>query len=238
MKIKEVLAGKILDLMKLIKRKKVSVIFNDLSRSQPVSIVFGSDRGTSIERYYINKFISKNASLIKGRVLEVADSRYSNSFGEGRVETFEVLHVTPDNPFATIVGDLTDASSLPENSMDCFICTQTFNFIFDIKKAINGAHFLLKPGGTLLATVSGISSISRYDMDRWGDYWRFTSASVQKLFEPVFKGGVEVQSFGNVIAAVASLQGVAVEDLPNAALLDEYDHNYQVIIAIIAKKAF
>jgi hypothetical protein len=33
----------------------------------------------------------------------------------------------------------------------------------------------LKPGGVLLATVSGISQISRYDMYRWGDYWRFTT---------------------------------------------------------------
>lgn len=236
MKIKEVINEKILAFMQCMTRRKINISFNDLSRSQPVSKVFGSDRGTSIDRYYISKFISKNSNLIKGRVLEVADTRYSKRFGGNRVETFEVLHVTPGNPSATIVGNLTDPSTLPENRIDCFICTQTFNFIFDLKKAVVGAHFLLKPGGVLLATVSGISRISRYDMERWGDYWRFTIASAQRLFEPVFQGGVAVESFGNVLAAVASLQGVAVEDLPNAALLDEHDPDYQVIIAIIARK--
>jgi SAM-dependent methyltransferase len=128
-------------------------------------------------------------------------------------------------------------TTLPENAFDCFICTSTFNFIFDVQKAVEGAHHLLKPGGVLLATVAGISQISRYDMDRWGDYWRFTSASVKRLFEPVFKGGLAIESFGNVLAATAFLQGVAVEDLPEKTLLDQQDPDYQMLITILAKKS-
>ena len=74
-------------------------------------------------------------------------------------------------------------------------------------------------------------------MDRWGDYWRFTSASVQRVFEKVFGDDVEVKSYGNVFAACALLQGVSVEDLPNKALLDENDPDYQVIITVVARKA-
>ena len=100
-----------------------------------------------------------------------------------------------------------------------------------------GAHFLLKPGGVLLATVGGISQISRYDMERWGDYWRFTTASIQKLFEPVFRGGIELETYGNVLAATAFLQGIAVEELPDRTLLDEHDPDYQLLITIVARKA-
>lgn len=216
-------------------RRKSSVIFNDLERSIPVSVVFGLERGTPIGRYYIETFLQKNSHMIKGKVLEVGDSNYSKRFGGEGAESFEVLHVAPGSK-ATIIGDLTDTATLPRNYVDCFICTQTFNFIFDVQKAVEGVHYLLKPGGVLLLTVSGISQISRYDMDRWGDYWRFTNASLQRLFEPVFKGRLEIESYGNVLAATAFLQGIVAEDLPNPALLDERDQDYQVLITVVARK--
>lgn len=220
----------------LLTRKKVKVTFNDLGRVKPVSSLLGCDRGTPIDRWYIERFLAGHADLISGRVLEIADNTYSRRFGGRRVKKFEVLHASHDNPRATIVGDLTDTTILPENAVDCFICTQTFNFIFDLQKAAEGACYVLKPGGVMLATVSGISQISRYDMERWGDYWRFTTESVRRLFEPVFKGGVEIKSFGNVLAATAFLQGVAVEDLPDRALLDENDPDYQLLITVVARK--
>lgn len=218
-------------------RKKSPVVFEDRTRNRPVSRSFGLDRGTPIDRYYIEKFLGANSALVRGRVLEIGGSDYSKQFGGGNVETFEVLHATPDNPQATIVGDLTDVSTLPENDIDCFICTQTFNFVFDVQKAVQGAHHLLKPGGVLLATVAGISQISRYDMDRWGDYWRFTTASILRIFRLVFGADVAIETFGNVLAATAFLQGVAVEDLPDPRLLDEADPDYQMLITVVARKA-
>jgi len=224
-------------MMRAIFRKKVKVVFGDLNRNKPVSNAFGHDRGTPIDRHYIDGFLSYHAGKIAGRVLEIGDSTCSKKFSGGEVSSFEVLHAVPGNRKATMVGDLTDLATLPENHVDCFICTQTFNFIFDVQRAIIGAHHLLKPGGVLLATVSGISQISRYDMERWGDYWRFTSASLEKLFDPVFGTEVEVQTYGNVLAAIAFLQGVSVEELPDATLLDEHDPDYQVVIGIVARKS-
>jgi hypothetical protein len=226
----------LLELLRYLTRKKVRVDFSDLTTAWPISTVFGFDRGTPIDRYYIERFLTDRTELIQGRVLEIADSHYSRRFGGNRVLAYEVLHSTPENPKATIIGDLTDRTTIPENAVDCFICTQTFNFIYDVQKAVQGTHYLLKQGGVLLATVSGISQISRYDMDRWGDYWRFTTASAKKLFEPVFTGGIEIGSFGNAFAACAFLQGIAVEDLPNKELLDENDPDYQMLITIVARK--
>lgn len=221
-------------LLSLIRSKK-PILFDDPCRIEPVSRIFGLDRGTPVDRYYTEHFLDENRRLIRGRVLEVGDSTYSRRFGT-KVEQYEVLHAVQDKN-ATIVGDLADCATLPRDAFDCFVCTQTFNFIFEVQKAVVGAHYLLKPGGVLLATVAGISQISRYDMDRWGDYWRFTEASLKKLFEPVFMGGVEVEIHGNALAACSFLQGIALEDLPDTSLLARKDPDYQMLLTIVARKA-
>ena len=74
-------------------------------------------------------------------------------------------------------------------------------------------------------------------MDRWGDYWRFTTASLGEMAKSVFgKSNIKVTSYGNLLAAVGLLQGIAVEDLPDKHLLDAVDQDYQVMIALVAKK--
>lgn len=219
---------------KLLKRLIKRPQWNNLRSVNPISSLFGSDRGTPIDRVYIEDFLSNNSYLIKGRTLEIADASYSKKFG-AEIEKYEVLHSAKGNN-TTIVGDLTDLGSLPENKIDCFICTQTFNFIYDFKAAIKGARHLLKPGGYLLATVSGISQISRYDMERWGDYWRFTTLSIEKAFGEVFgEENVNVDFYGNVLAAVAFLEGISAEELTKKELLFK-DENYQVTIVVKAKK--
>jgi len=60
------------ELLRYLTRKKVRVVFNDLSTIKPVSTLFGFDRGTPIDRYYVEGFLKKKTDLIKGRVLEIA----------------------------------------------------------------------------------------------------------------------------------------------------------------------
>jgi len=211
------------------------IAFDRIS-ANPVSRDFGLSRGTPIDRYYISDFLSKNSGDIKGAALEIAESTYTKEFGSN-VTSFEILHIDDSNRKATIIGDLTKPESLPENKIDCFICTQTLNFIFDFKKAIEGCWKLLKTDGVFLGTVSGISQISRYDMDRWGDYWRFTDLSVRKLFEEFFgQENITVETYGNVFAANAFLQGIAIEDLDDTETLNTKDLDYQITIGIRAVK--
>jgi len=100
----------------------------------------------------------------------------------------------------TIIADLTNANHVPSNSFDCIIITQTLQFIYDINAAVSTLHRILKPGGVLLGTLPSLSPICRYDMDRWGDYWRFTSATVQRLFGDLFgHNNVQVEAHGNVL---------------------------------------
>lgn len=206
----------------------------DLKRVEPIGYSFGADRGKAIDRYYIDRFLSRKHELITGVTLEIADSSYSRRFGQG-VQKHEVLHAVPGNPEATIVGDLSKPETLPEGVADCFICTQTFSVIFEIEAAIRGARRLIKPGGVLLGTVSGIAQVSKFDMDRWGDYWRFTDRCVRRLLEPVFSGGVEVETFGNALAATAFIQCLSLEDIPDHELLDRKDPDYPCVIGFVAK---
>ncbi|MDD5284662.1 MAG: methyltransferase domain-containing protein [Desulfuromonadaceae bacterium] len=232
----QLLAG----ILRILLRKKCPVQFGDLTRASPVSSCFGFDRGTPVDRYYIENFFREQGGLISGKVLEVGDSSYSRKFSQGGADSCNVLQhaaLGTDADANAIIGDLTDSATLPENRFDCFICAQTFQYTFEIQKAVAGAFRLLKPGGVLLATVPGISQISRYDADRYGEYWRFTVDSVTKLFEPVFTGGVEIASFGNALSATLLLQGVPLEELPAPALLDDHDRNYPMIITIVARKA-
>ena len=95
---------------------------------------------------------------------------------------------------------------------------------------------MLNEGGLALVTVAGISQISRYDMERWGDFYRFTDLSMKRAFEDIFgKGNVEVKSYGNILTSVAFLQGISAEELTKKEIFHQ-DDDYQVIITIMARK--
>ena len=210
------------------------VRFGSLRRLQPVSRVFGFDRGQPIDRYYIEAFLQRHSADIRGRVLEIGDPGYTRKFGGDRVTRSDVLHTVPGNPQATLVGDLATGQGIPEKAFDCMILTQTFLVIYDVQAAIANAHAALKPGGVLLATVPGISQISRYDMDRWGDYWRLTDASVHRLFGDVFGAeNVTIITHGNVLVACAFLHGLAAHELKQEELY-YHDPDYQVLITVRA----
>jgi ubiquinone/menaquinone biosynthesis C-methylase UbiE len=157
-------------------------------------------------------------------------------FGGDRVIHSDVLHVRADNPNATIVADLTYATAIPADTFDSVILTQTLQFIYDVRAALNHVFRILKPGGVLLATLSGISQISRYDMDRWGEYWRFTTLSAQRLFAELFPAEcMTIEAHGNVLAAIALLHGLASSELKPQEL-DHHDPDYEIIITVRAVK--
>ncbi len=81
-----------------------------------------------------------------------------------------------------------------------------------------------------------IAQLSLDDFDQWGEYWRFTSLSARLLFEEAFSvGNVSVHPYGNVLAAISSLEGLACEDLKQSEL-DARDRSFEILIAIRAIK--
>jgi SAM-dependent methyltransferase len=218
------------------RRRNLPVDLGDLYRRTPVSRAFGFERGRPVDRYYIERFLASHAGDIRGRALEVGENLYTRLYGGDQVVQSDVLNLTADNPNATIVADLTRGDSIPSEAFDCFIFTQTLQFIYDVRAALATIHRILKPQGVLLASFPVLSQICRYDMDRWGDYWRFTNASVARLLGEFFNPDqVEVSAYGNVLAAVCFLHGLAAEDLSSADL-DFHDPDYQVVITARAVK--
>jgi SAM-dependent methyltransferase len=224
-------------------KKSLQILKRNLSRPKgidfesvyPVSDFYGDDRGTPVDRFYIDGFINDNRHRISGHVLEVAEDKYSRQYGNG-IDSIDILHYEEGTPGATLIGDLSRPETLPEDRFDCFICTQTIHVIYNYQDAIRGARRLLKPGGILLCTLSGIAQISRFDMDRWGDYWRFTTLSAQRSFGEIFGApNVTVDYGGNCYAAINFLRGIALEELDRHKL-GVKDPNYPILITIIATK--
>ena len=216
--------------------EKGRVDLGDLRSLRPVSASFGQDRGTPIRRYYIERFLQQERSAIRGRVLEVGDDRYAKQYSlAGTI--IDVLDPDPASRVATVVGDLITGAGVPERRYEAIIMTQVLHVLPDMPAALRTAARALVPGGSLLATIPCISQVSRFDMDRWGDYWRVTDRGARALFEAVLEPErIAVRSFGNVLTAIASLAGLAAEELTSAEL-DAADPDYQVLIAVHARMA-
>jgi SAM-dependent methyltransferase len=211
------------------------VDFGDLRRTAPMSRHFGFERGLPVDRHYVEQFLAAHAGDIAGRVLEVGESTYTRRFGGSRVRRSDVLHIDPDAPGATIIADLAAADHVASDAFDCIVLTQTLHLIYDVPAAIRTLHRILAPGGVVLVTAPGISQLHS---GRWRDtwYWAFTPASATRLFAEHFAPGeVRVESHGNVLAAIALLEGLATEELrPEELAVD--DPSYPVTVAVRAVK--
>ncbi|MCK6490361.1 MAG: class I SAM-dependent methyltransferase [Planctomycetes bacterium] len=202
----------------------------DLRRTAPLHRGYGWHRGTPVDRVYIGGFLREHAQAIRGACLEVAEDRYSTALGGGQVSAVTTLQLDTPGP-GRLVADLTVPSSVPEAAFDCFICTHTLNVIYDVRSALVSCHRLLKPGGVLLLTVASTTHLSRFDADRWGDYWRFTPQGIGRLVGEVFGAEPTVATFGNVLAATAMLHGVVAEELSPAELA-VVDPDYPVAVGV------
>ena len=88
----------------------------------------------------------------------------------------------------------------------------------------------------MLVTTSGLSQISRYDMERWGDYWRITDKCFERLLRGCFDAKkIHIRSYGNVAVAKAFLDGLALEEI-DQGILEHSDNDYQVIVSAVAVK--
>lgn len=211
-----------------------SVSMNDMDRVTPFCNEFGYKRGGPIDRYYIENFLTAQKQFIKGRVLEIGDNEYTLKFGSEVIQS-DVLHVNASNPVATIIGDLTSAPQIPDNTFDCIILTQTLHLIYDYKAALQTIKRILKPRGILLMTSPGITPIDQSDWNEtW--YWSFTDKSIKKLLSESFTvDKIQVETFGNVYAATTFLFGMGLPEVSKEKL-NHNDPQYQVIITAIAKK--
>ena len=210
------------------------VRWGGLRCTTPVSKQFGYDRGRPIDRYYIEAFLARWSDDIRGHVLEIKDSNYTRRFGGEKVSASDILDVDSDNQEATIVLDLESADALPAERFDCIVFTQTLQYLFDTHSALAHLHRSLKPGGVLLTSVPAITPL-RTRSQSW--YWNFTDLSLQRLLAEHFAADrIDLQAYGNLVAATAFLHGLSAQELRKDEL-DFRDPDYQVTIVARAEKA-
>ena len=206
------------------------------NKLKPISINYGIERGTPIDRYYIAQFFEKYQHDIKGHVLDIGDNYYTKTYGKNNVVKSDILYPVKGNPAATIIGDLSTGKGIYQNTFDCIICIQTLQFIYDIKKAIFNAYKALKKDGVMLVTIPGIAKISFEDMNNWGEYWRITELCAKRIFQEIFPAeNVTTLSYGNVYTSAAFLYGIAAEELSTDEL-NYYDNSFEMLVAVRAKK--
>jgi len=199
---------------------------------EPVSRVFGLDRGSSIDRYWIESFLARQSAPASGKAVEVGGMRYARRFYPNC--TAYSLRLTDDGSPHCVVCDLEKGEPALAETFDVLIATQVYNFIFETRAALRHSASLLKPKGALLGSVAAITQVSRYDADRWGHFYSFTRQAWERLLGEVFED-VHVESFGNVDVACAFLNGLSIEDIPGE-LLDQHDADYPVVLCFKAAR--
>jgi hypothetical protein len=206
--------------------------FGDLPR-EPLSDEYGLDRGTPVDRRYIEGFLRARRGVIHGAVLEVQDDTYTRRLGEDRVSQSTVVDIDVTNPKATLIADLEMAGALPPDAYDCIILTQTLHLLRRPSACVANCFAALRPGGVLLATAPSVSRVSPTYPD--GDFWRFTPAGIAELFRRHWPGDFTADGFGNLRTCTAFLVGEVVEDLPDV-VLDDHDPRFPLTVAVEATK--
>jgi hypothetical protein len=218
-----------------LRRTVQPVRWGSLRRLEPVSPVWGSERGRLVDRYYIERFFASHAELIHGRVLEVRDPQYSAAYGRG-VTSVDIVDVDPRNDRATIIADLSDPGSLPEGAFDCVVVPQTLVYVPDPFAATENLWQSVAPGGALLLTSPAIARLDPvYTAD---DRWHLTPAGLEALIARSCPGAdYAVESYGNPVTAIAFLQGIAVEELRPEELDARHPLFPIVVMAALRKPA-
>ncbi len=203
---------------------------------KPISRRCGYERGTPIDRYYIEKFLDSNQKYIQNKVMEVADNQYTCRYSKNIKEAL-IMHVEGwDKDVVQINLETGNGVAKYANSIDCFICTQTIQMIYDIKTAMKNIYKMLKQDGTALITIAGIAGISLYDYYNWGEYWRVTPKALRMIMEETFdRNKIEIFGYGNIKTTIAFLYGLCVEDLGENDFTYD-DEQFPMLIGCVVRK--
>ena len=201
-----------------LRRAVLRARFGDLARISPLT-AWGFQRGTPVDRWYIESFLREHAHLVAGQVLEVKEDLYASHLG---ASTVEVVDIDASNAVATIVGDLCAPDTLPPHAFDTALLTQTLQYLAEPMLAVRNVLASLRPSGSLLLTVPCLGRI-----DGPSDSWRWTPAGLESLLRQACRGrevDLVVAGLGNSLAARAFLFGLAAEDLdPDVLARDDVD---------------
>jgi SAM-dependent methyltransferase len=199
--------------------------------TDPISRSFGADRGTPIDRNFIERFLHENRSYIRGDCLEVQNADYLRRFGRDLARV-DILDIDRSNTSATVYGDLCHLDSVADSVYDCLVITQVFQYVHEPEAAVRETWRSLKPGGTALVTLPAIHKCEK----RAPHFWKYTAESADYLFTKHFPTShVTVGSLGNALTSMAFWVGLAQEDLRRKDF-DVHDPDFPCTITVRATK--
>ena len=205
--------------------------WGNLRRPRPFSERFGFERGTPIDRHYLNAFLDRHRGDITGDVLEIQLPSYARRFGAalGAVHTIDVNAAFEP----TYCCDLALAQSVvPPDRYDCFLLPQTLSFLRDLEPALAQALRIVRPGGVILATTASLGPL----IADGPDYWRMGADGWRLIADRVWSGcEIDVDAYGNCLAAVAAMLGLASEELSPRELAF-HDPRYPVLVTLRCRK--
>jgi SAM-dependent methyltransferase len=204
--------------------------WGNLRRLKPFSDYYGFDRGTPIDRYYLDRFLASHAQAIHGDVLEIQAPGYVNKYGT-HVTLKDSIDINPAmNP--TYLCDLSTADVVPSDRYDCFLLPNTLSFLRDIRGCMRHMLRVVKPGGVVLAATAAMGPLQGDGMD----FWRMSAEGWRALAADVWEGhDYQVEGHGNCLAVVAAMLGLAQEELTQDEL--EYqDDRYPSLVTLYCRK--
>ena len=202
--------------------------WGDLRRTHPFCQTFGYTRGTPIDRYYLRQFLAEHRDRVKGRVLEIGGKRTNRDvYGfthATEYRTLELAGLADD-----LEGDAADPNAVPPHAFDTIIALHVLEHCPRPQTVIENIAGWLAPGGLAVIAVPGAQKIHAFP----GDYWRIQPDGMALLFSSW--RSVSVESYGTLPAAIASLTGVAAEELDDADLWPSHP-DYPVLIGATAQR--
>ncbi|MFE0258268.1 class I SAM-dependent methyltransferase [Streptomyces sp. NPDC059010] len=203
--------------------------WGQLRRLIPICPAFGMSRGTPIDRHYLNQFIAEIHDFVQGDVVEIGglDSN-GGAYGFTRASKYRGLDIR-EAPGVSLVGDAADPGIIPADSLDTIIAFNVLEHTARPWQVVDNMRQWLRPGGTACCMVPSAQRLHSAPED----YWRPLPAALREMFSAWSEQ--TVHQYGNPLSVIASLMGIAAEEL-DALELSSYHPDYPVATCIVARK--
>ena len=205
------------------------VQWGDLRRSTPICPWFGWGRGTPIDRYYLDKFVTDIRQQVSGVAVEIGGTAGNAArYGFRRVRRYLTLDMSAAHG-VDIVGDAHDSSLLRPESVDSIIAFNVLEHCIRPWVVVENMRTWLRGGGGAFCMVPNAQRIHNMP----GDYWRPMPSALSWMFRE-FRNQ-KVYQYGNPAALIAAYMGIAAEELSSQEL-DETHPDFPVATCVAALK--
>ncbi|MBW4509143.1 MAG: class I SAM-dependent methyltransferase [Scytonematopsis contorta HA4267-MV1] len=204
--------------------------WGDLRRGEPFCNEFGFERGTPIDRYYLDKFIGSIRHQVKGKVVEIGGALSNRGeYGFENVSTYDAVDLL-ESPLVNICGDVHESNLLKPGYYDTILLFNVLEHCHTPQKVVDNIQNWLVPSGYCMAIVPNAQRIHNNP----GDYWRILPDGMKTLFQNFDE--VQVTTYGNPTSLIASYMGIAAEELTPDEL-DQSHPLYPVTTCLVAKNS-